>query len=203
LLERGDVSRGLIALAQALDRVSEEWFTAEEAARLRQAIRANLAAWLERTHSLENYLAHPAPVLSASFSPDGRSILTVGGDRQARVWDLGGTQTRRLLEGEVGQEVLCAAFRPDGRLLILGRPSSGRPRLWIEEGSSFRFMDLAQQVPVEVGAISPDGRLVATSGGKCIQVWKVHDGKPSCTLLGCQGDLGALAFNSRRERLAA
>jgi WD40 repeat protein/tRNA A-37 threonylcarbamoyl transferase component Bud32 len=204
LLEQGDASRGVLVLAQTLERVHEEWFTVEEAVPLQQAIRVNLAAWLTRTHSLENCIAHPAGVLAASFSPDGRSILTVGDDGQARLWDAGrGTQTRRLLEEEVGHEVLCAAFHPDGRLLILGQTSSGRPRLWIEQGSSFRFLDLAHQAPGEVGAISPDGRLVATSEGKSIQVWKVHDGKPSATLLGCQGQVRALAFNSSGDRLAA
>ncbi len=204
LLEQGDTSRGVLALAQTLERVNEEWFAPEEAVPLQQAIRANLAAWLTHTHSLENCMAHPSGVLTASFSPDGRSILTVGDDGQARLWDADrGTQIRQLLEGEVGQEVLCAAFHPDGRLLILGQTSSGRPRLWVEDGSSFHSVDLAQPVPVEVGAISPDGRLVATSQEKSIQVWKVRDGKPSATLLGCKGQVRALAFNSSGDRLAA
>src|SRR5262245_53785795 len=77
LLNQGDTARGMLGLAHALSRVSEDRFAPEEAGRLRRAIRANLSAWRGRTHGLENYLAHPSPVLAASFSPDGRSILTV------------------------------------------------------------------------------------------------------------------------------
>ena len=71
--------------------------------------------------------AHARPLDQVDFSPDGRTILTLGDDGKARLWD---AQTSRLLhtlaitddsfgEGELfSRRLKSGAFRADGKLLV-------------------------------------------------------------------------------------
>jgi RNA polymerase sigma factor (sigma-70 family) len=60
--------------------------------------------------------SYPYPFV---LSPDGRSLITQSPQGQVRVWEVATGKVRRQLEGHEG-EVLCAAFCPDGSLLLTG-----------------------------------------------------------------------------------
>ena len=79
LCERGDVGRGMLWLARALQLVPEE------DAPHQRAVRANLAAWHGRPHPLRNILAHSGPVHAVAFSQDGGTVAT-GSNRTVRLW---------------------------------------------------------------------------------------------------------------------
>lgn len=51
------------------------------------------------------------------FSPDSKLLLTVNPDAQCLLWNI----VERQLVDEVGKQVTCAAFSPNGLLLLLGR----------------------------------------------------------------------------------
>jgi WD40 repeat protein len=117
-----------------------------------------------------------AQPLSASMSPDGRSIVTAGVDGVARVIDAatlrsGVTLSRRgALYG--------AVFSPDGRH-VLSFGADGTAQIWDP-----RVQDRSPSVlrghtgAVTAGAFSPDGRLVVTgSADNSTRVWRVRDGK--------------------------
>lgn len=82
------------------------------------------------THLLPNFSAlraHTGPLAQVAFSPDGRTILTLGDDGKTRLWD---AQTSRLLhtlaiadesfdEGKlISGGLKSGAFRADGKLLV-------------------------------------------------------------------------------------
>ena len=62
--------------------------------------------------------AHDGSVNSASYSPDGKLIVTAGADNTARVWDFAGKQVAELV-GHQGS-VKSANFSPDGKLIVTG-----------------------------------------------------------------------------------
>src|SRR5207248_1712713 len=71
-------------------------------------------------------LKSEAPVLAASFRPDGKQLVTGSQDGTARVWDLGSGRPALDLENQHGA-VRHVAFSPDGKKLLMacdGRPAS-------------------------------------------------------------------------------
>ncbi|MHC5722455.1 MAG: WD40 repeat domain-containing protein, partial [Nostoc sp.] len=54
--------------------------------------------------------------ISASFSPDGKRIVTASQDGTARVWDISGKQLAEL-QGHTGS-VISASFSPDGKRIV-------------------------------------------------------------------------------------
>ncbi len=93
--------------------------TLKEAERLWDAVTGRLL------HSLSG---HTNSVISASFSPDGRTIVTASRDKTALLWN---TATGELLHTLSGHTlpVNSAAFSPDGRT-ILTTSDDRTARLW-------------------------------------------------------------------------
>ena len=73
---------------------------------------------------------HQGSVNSASFSPDGKYIVTAGSDGDARLWDISGVETRYItsLQGHSGN-VKTANFSPDGKLVVTSS-FDGTVRIW-------------------------------------------------------------------------
>src|SRR5262249_22652010 len=67
-------------------------------------------------------------LLAATFSPDGRLLLTGGEDRLLRVYDVPSWQPRCTLDGHVGR-ITAIAFAPDGQMLATAS-ADGTIRFW-------------------------------------------------------------------------
>jgi WD40 repeat protein len=73
-------------------------------------------------------LRHEDLVLTASFSPDGKRVVTASADKTARVWDaLTGKPLGEPLRHDGA--VLAARFSPDGKHLVTAT-SNETARLW-------------------------------------------------------------------------
>jgi len=127
-------------------------------------------------------LEHKAPLLIATFTPDGRRLVTASEDNTARWWDAENGDQLASFQGRA-EPVRVAAFSPDGRHLITAS-TDPMARLWNVETREPPAV-LEHNGVVRSAAFSLDGRLVVTaSDDKNAYVWEVQTGKQIATLRG-------------------
>jgi WD40 repeat protein len=82
---------------------------------------------LDNIHEQNQLKGHTNYVFSASFSPDGKRIVTASWDNTARVWDITGKEIA-LLKGHT-QGVWSANFSPDGKRVVTAS-ADNTARVW-------------------------------------------------------------------------
>jgi WD40 repeat protein len=184
---QGDVGRGILRLAEALETAPSG------AADLKRAVRANLVAWSQHQTQLTNRLKHSDVVHFVAFSPDGRTAVTASLDGTARLWDgLTGKPRGEPLRHEGC--VLQAAFSPDSRLVVTASLDR-TARLWEVHSGRPRGAPLRHRNPIRSVAFSPDGRTVLTgSNDGGAQIWELASERPLGEPLRHQGWLQQVGF---------
>jgi WD40 repeat protein len=137
---------------------------------------------------MNTFKAHSKPIYSLAFSPDGRRLLSSGGDKKVLLWSLD-TPTREQ-EWPGSQIMAPVAFSPDGHYIGSGgygirvwqvgvtRPPLVDSKEW---AASCRF--------------SPDGRVFAAFGAeRAIMRWAIPGGAP------LQGGWGGTRASNGNER---
>jgi WD40 repeat protein len=137
------------------------------------------------------------------FSPDGRTLASVGVDGTVRLWN---TSTRKqLLQLSTGEtKILSAAFSPDGRILACGG-RQGTISLWdVATGKQLgRPLDTHNDMVSSV-AFSPDGRTLASGGGdELVRLWSVRTLKQLGRPLDAHIFVDSISFSPRGEMLAS
>ncbi|WP_020465699.1 protein kinase domain-containing protein [Singulisphaera acidiphila] len=162
LCSRGEVGHGLLWMARSLE-------LAEGAAihGLDRATRINLADWAGQFSQPRWTVQNSGPILDLAFSRDGRTLVSVGKDRNIRTWD---TDSGR----ESGAPLKPAEIREDqwvSRVAL--NPRDGRMVVTVEEGNA-SFWDLERRTRTGPSlshpsehviwglAFSPDGRKLVT-----------------------------------------
>jgi WD40 repeat protein len=131
---------------------------------------------------IRTFIGHTSSILSATFSPDGSSVLTGSDDNTARLWDVATGQQIRVFKGHT-ERVTSVAFSPDGRSVLTGSWDN-TARLWdAATGQQIRIFAGDTNWITSV-AFSPDGRHVFTgSSDTTTRLWDAASGKQLATLL--------------------
>ena len=113
--------------------------------------------------------------MAASFSPDGRRVVTASDDNTARVWDLSGDKpTATILDGHKAP-VLAASFSPDGRRVVTAS-SDNTARVWDLSGDKPTATILERHKrSVSAASFSSDGRHVfVASSDQTVWQWEIY-----------------------------
>jgi WD40 repeat protein len=136
--------------------------------------------WSPVDPGAERTLRHPRRVTNAIFTPDGTQVLTLAGDRYARMFSV--DSGARIRELEHPATVTSASFSPTGRVLVTGSADGlgwiwypARAEQWkVLRGHGARILDVA---------FSPSGSLVATgSADGMARVWSAATGDIVATI---------------------
>ena len=150
-------------------------------------------------------------ICALSFSPDGRWLALAGCDHSITLWDTDRKRVARALAGHRAA-VVGLAVHPDDQV-IASCSYDGSAKLWqFPLRGDFRRLKV-QFDTVHCVQFSPDGRLLASSGGvrhdaettriPPIAVWGALSGELLAELPGHTDVVGAVAFHPGGRRLAS
>jgi WD40 repeat protein len=101
----------------------------------------------------------------AAFSPDTQKVLkvlTVSGDKRARVWSADDGQLLATLEGHSG-DINSAVFSPDGERIVTASDDK-TVRIWSLAAGKLLATLEGHTEAVHCATFSPDGKLIVTGG---------------------------------------
>ena len=196
--ERGDAMTGMLATLSVLPDTAKQ----DPRPRSAPAEMALLDAWLHNREVMA-MIGHTDYVGSASFSPDGKRVVTASWDKTARVWELSGpTPVSTVLAGHTGP-VQSASFSPDGKRVVTASDDK-TARVWELSGPTPVSTVLAGHTDrVWSASFSPDGkRVVTASVDKTARVWELSGPTPVSTVLAGHTDrVSSASFSPDGKRV--
>jgi len=155
--------RKVVTIGRFDDEIARLWDIS--AARIAQSQQKTARATLQASVSENNaqiaiFRGHKAAVRNASFSPDGREILTVS-NHSARLWDRKGNLLANLQKRQ--EEFTRAIFSPDGKQIIT-TSLDGNMHLWDKKGNLLKnYPEKTIRGSIVNVSFSPDGRYILPS----------------------------------------
>jgi WD40 repeat protein len=147
-------------------------------------------------------LRTPSTVNAASFSPDGRLVVSGHGDDTVRVWRWRDAHPVRFGQPSADEVVTSVAFAPDGRHIAAGS-SLGTVRLWPVADPAAERSFPGHTAYVNQVAFTRDGATLATAsddGTARLHHWRT--GAPATVLRGQGGGVYRMAFSPDGRRVA-
>jgi WD40 repeat protein len=192
LCDQGEVSRGLLWLARALDLA-----VPAVADKLEHAIRVNLADWASQLSPTQHTLRHGAPVLYLAFAPDGKTLASVGKSPEVHLWDTATGQEAgpALVHEPRARDWINRLTKPEASPGWIGRivfnPRDARMAVTTDDDGRAYLWDLVRRMPMGQplphahdhmlwgAAFHPDGRrLVTLCDDGAVRWWDVATHAP-------------------------
>jgi WD40 repeat protein len=148
---------------------------------------------------------HQAPIESATFSPDGKTIAIASQDAAASVWPVSGAGPPWLLLGHTAW-VTKAAFSPDGDwVLTTSGMVDGAVRVWPARNMYGPVVLRGHAEGAQSAAFSPDGGRVAIfAGDGAVWVWNADSHGDPVVLRGPRKtQFRAASFSPDGQRVVA
>jgi WD40 repeat protein len=111
---------------------------------------------------------------SLTFSPDGKLLVECETSRYFRVWDVDGGRLLHRLQPPEREWPNSAVFTPDGKTLVVACYTSRSGALHLWDVATWRHLHRwdAKRTSSNHLAVSPDSRLLASSGGGLV-IWEL------------------------------
>src|ERR1019366_185462 len=120
---------------------------------------------------------HRGGMTAGVFTPDGKQVVTAGGDKSIRIWDVATAREVKQIPDQAGT-VRSIAISGDGTRLISADDNS--LSVWdLATGTSTQTWKTPN--PIRQVTLSKDGKRAA-SVGKAVYIWDVETGKLVKTL---------------------
>jgi len=144
---------------------------------------------------------HAGRVDCVVFSPDGKSLASVGSDGAIKLWDVVSEIKPRVLKGHSSHGATSVAFSPDGKHMASGGYDKAA-RIWdTATGKELLTLSGHSNTVVSV-AFSPDGKHLASgSDDLTVKLWDTVTGRQLLMFGVCH--TVSVVFSPDGKRLAA
>ncbi len=178
----------------AHEAVREKWLRPAHATALPALLRA------ADGNALMVELAHKSQLNLASFSPDGRRVVTASDDNTARIWN---AETGEALGEPLKHdgEVLTAVFSADGTRVVTASKDK-TARVWDAETGDPVGEPLVHQDTVNSAVFSGDGKRVVTAcSDRSAHIWNLEAGEVIGIPLEHEQEVYSAVFNDDGSRV--